>query len=105
MINDINIAMPILNIAGLIISNPNRIVAKARMNSKAFKIIVFAKSNSGLININIADRIINIEKNNSYFEDLDVKNPFTKLTIIRTTIKTINSILTKKYDWKLRLAN
>ena len=105
MINNINIAIPILNIAGLFISNPNKTVAKARMNSKALNIIVFAKSNSGLIKINRADNIINTEINNSYFEDLEAKNPFNKFIIIMITVKTINIILTKKYNLSLSLAN
>ena len=79
MINIINIAIPILNIAGLFISNPYKIVTKDRMNNKAFNIIVLVKSNSGIIIVNKADNIIIKEKDNSYFEDLDVKNPFTRL--------------------------
>ena len=62
MIKIINTAIPILNIAGLLISNPNKIATKARMNNKAFNIIVLVKSNSGFIKVNIVDNIINIEK-------------------------------------------
>ncbi len=105
MINNINIAIPILNIAGLFISNPNKIVTKATRNTKALNMIVLANISSGLIKINTADDIINTRINNSYFEDLEAKKPFTEFTIIKITGKTINTILVKKYNWKSSLAN
>jgi hypothetical protein len=105
MINNINIAIPILNIAGLFISNPNKIVTKATMNTRALNMIVLANISSGLININTADNIINTRVNNSYFEDLEAKKPLTEFTIIKITGKTINTILVKKYNWKSSLAN
>ena len=98
-INNTVITMPILNIAGLFISNPNKIVIIAITNSKALNMIVLARINSGLIKINRADKIINIETANSYFEDFEVKNLFIKFIVIKPTDKTTNAILTKKYAW------
>jgi hypothetical protein len=98
-INNTVIIMPILNIAGLFISNPNKIVIIAITNNKALKTIVLAKTNSGLIRKNRVDKIIKIETANSYFEDFEVKKPFIKFKIIKPANKTISAILTKKYAW------
>lgn len=98
-INNTEITIPILNIAGLFISNPNKIVTMAITSNKALNIIVLAKINSGLIKINRVDNTINTEIANSYFEDFEAKKPFIKFMVIKPINRTINAILTKKYAW------